>query len=70
MNLVYRTSDGTPVSYGTQVAHPLADGLTALPISDETWTQVRRGLLFWDPATLTFTDVAPPEPDVADDGQV
>ncbi len=61
MNVVYETSTGNPVSFGTVVADPLPAGLTSLVLTQIEWDGIRDGTKRWDPATLTVIDT-PPDP--------
>lgn len=56
MMCVYRTADGSPVSFGTVVANPLPAGMASKEVGDITGK-------VWDPATLTMIPAPPPPPD-------
>ena len=56
MICVYRTADGSAVSFGTVVANPLPAGMASKDVGDITGK-------VWDPATLAMVPAPPPPPD-------
>lgn len=56
MFCVYRTVDGSAVSFGTVLANPLPAGMAAVAVGDITGK-------VWNPATLTMVPAPPAPPD-------
>jgi hypothetical protein len=59
-HLLYNTTTGQSVSIGTVIAHPLPEGITALPLTDEQGEGLQNGSLIWDAATRSLILTPPP----------
>ena len=57
MFVVYESATGQPRSFGSVLADPLPDGLTAKALTEEEAEGLATGSLMFDPATLTMIAV-------------
>lgn len=66
MNYMIVNADNQPVSFGTVVADPPPDGLTAVELSPLDTERVKAGWQ-WDPASTTFVEpITAPDPPAVD----
>jgi hypothetical protein len=61
MSVVYESATGQPRSFGSVLADPLPDGLTAKELTEEEAEGLATGSLMFDPSTLTMIALPPTE---------
>jgi hypothetical protein len=61
MFVVYESATGQPRSFGSVLADPLPEGLTAKELTEQEAEGLAAGSLMFDPASLTMIAVPPSE---------